>query len=115
MGSFVSLATLFLSLRYASLMFSESVGKSRSLALSFFLRMYVVSLFKARVRSLPIPPIVCFAPMILTVPLIRSQSKTFTHVSSMGLFLGLSSCLGIDSFVALRLGLDALSVLLLAL
>jgi len=84
-GSCSFSANLFLSLRYPSLMLSDRIGNIRSFAFSCFLVMYAFSISKVLGLSFPIPPAVCFAPVMLTSPFSRSMSETFSHVSSMGL------------------------------
>jgi len=66
-------------------MFSESVGNILSFWLSFFFAMYLFSISKVVCLSFATRPMVCFAPVKNTVPLLRLTSDTFNHVNSMGL------------------------------
>jgi len=66
-------------------MFSESVGNMRSFWFSFFFAMYRLSISRVAGFSLPFRPMVCFAPVTLTIPFSKLMSDTFSHVSSMGL------------------------------
>jgi len=84
-GSCSLVANAFLILRYSSQMLSDVVGNSLLFRFKFFLVMYAFSMSNVRGFSFPFPLSVCFAPMIPTVPLCRSMSPIFSHVSSMGL------------------------------
>ena len=84
-GSCSFFASAFLNLRYSSVMFVDVVGNSLSFILRSFFVMYCFSISKVCGFSLPILPMVCFAPMMLTVPFCRLMSAILSHVSSMGL------------------------------
>ena len=79
------MANAFLSLRYDSLMFSDSVGNILSSWCKPLLVMYFLSISRVFVLSFPFLPTVCFAPVMQIVPFCRLMSATFSHVSSMGL------------------------------
>jgi len=66
-------------------MFSDSVGNILSSWCKPLSLMYFLSISKVFVFSFPFLPMVCFAPVKLTVPFCRLISATFSHVSSMGL------------------------------
>lgn len=66
-------------------MFSDSVGNILLSWFRCFLLMYCFSISRVFVFSFPFLPMVCLAPVMLTVPFCRLMSATFSHVSSMGL------------------------------
>ena len=66
-------------------MFSDSVGNILLSAFRCFLLMYVFSISRVFVFSFPFLPMVCFAPVMFTVPFCRLMSATLSHVSSIGL------------------------------
>jgi len=84
-GSLSFLASLFLSMRYFSLMFCDFVGNILSLRFRSFLLMYAVSIFVVFVFSFNVLPTQCFALVMFTVLFSRSMSLVFSHVSSIGL------------------------------
>jgi hypothetical protein len=66
-------------------MFSDSVGNSLSFAFRCFLLMCCFSISRVLGFSLPFLPMVCFAPVMLTIPFCRLMSVILSHVSSIGL------------------------------
>ena len=84
-GSCSFSASLFLSLRYCSLMFSDLHWNSLSFAFRCFFRMYCFSISKVLGLIFPTLPMVCFAPVMWVTLFCRLMSETFSHVSSIGL------------------------------
>ena len=84
-GSLSFFASLFLSMRYLSLMVCDFVENILSFRFRSFLLMYAFSIFVVFVFSFNVLPTQCFALVMVTVPFSRSMSLVFSHVSSIGL------------------------------
>ena len=80
-------------------MLEDLVGKSLSFAFRCLLRTCCFSISRVVFLSFPILPIVCFAPVMFTMPFWRLMSAAVSHVSSMGL---VPMSLLMDSISAIR-------------